>query len=160
MDYKAIQELIKSLDESKLTYLEVESEGIHLTLKKETEKIVSIKDTAAVDMTASNKVQLMQIEKTENQEELPKAEVKQEEENGVIVTSPIVGTVYLAPSPERPDFVEIGSEVKKGDTLCIIEAMKLMNEIESEADGTVVDIYVSNEQMIEYGQPLFKISQK
>lgn len=160
MDYKAIQELIKSLDESKLTYLEVESEGIHLTLKKETEKIVSIKDTAAVDMTASNKVQLMQIEKTENQEELPKAEAKQEEENGVIVTSPIVGTVYLAPSPERPDFVEIGSEVKKGDTLCIIEAMKLMNEIESEADGTVVDIYVGNEQMIEYGQPLFKISQK
>lgn len=160
MDYKAIQELIKSLDESKLTYLEVESEGIHLTLKKETEKIVSIKDTAAVDMTASNKVQLMQIEKAENQEELPKAEAKQEEENGVIVTSPIVGTVYLAPSPERPDFVEIGSEVKKGDTLCIIEAMKLMNEIESEADGTVVDIYVGNEQMIEYGQPLFKISQK
>lgn len=160
MDYKAIQELIKSLDESKLTYLEVESEGIHITLKKETAKIVSVKDAEA-DTAAYSNAEPVREEKAEKHAKVPEtADNKENEENCVIINSPIVGTVYLAPSPGKPDFAEIGSEVKKGDTLCIIEAMKLMNEIESEADGTVIDIYVTNEQMIEYGQPLFKIRKK
>ena len=76
---------------------------------------------------------------------------------GSIVKSPMVGTLYRAPNPQSDPFVEIGSQVKVGDTLCIIEAMKLMNEIESEFAGTVTEILVENGQPIEYGQPLFVI---
>ena len=76
---------------------------------------------------------------------------------GKTVKSPMVGTLYRAPNPEADPFVTVGSTVKVGDTLCIIEAMKLMNEIESEFAGTVVEILVENGQPIEYGQPLFVI---
>jgi acetyl-CoA carboxylase biotin carboxyl carrier protein len=76
---------------------------------------------------------------------------------GNIVKSPMVGTLYRAPNPQSDPFIEIGSQVKVGDTLCIIEAMKLMNEIESEFGGTVTEILVENGQPIEYGQPLFVI---
>ncbi len=75
----------------------------------------------------------------------------------VTVNSPIVGTFYRSPSPEAQSFVEIGDRVKKGQILCLIEAMKLMNEIESEADGTVVKILAENAQPVEYGEPLFLI---
>lgn len=78
---------------------------------------------------------------------------------GNVVKAPLVGTYYNASSPETPPFVEVGDTVKKGQTLGIIEAMKLMNEIESEFDGVVEAILVENEQMVEYGQPLFVIKQ-
>ena len=74
-----------------------------------------------------------------------------------VVKSPIVGTFYRAPSPESPPYVEVGSHVKKGDTLCIIEAMKIMNEIEADTEGKVVKILVENGQPVEFGQPLFLI---
>ena len=76
---------------------------------------------------------------------------------GVIVTSPFVGTFYRAPSPEAPPFVELGQQVKKGQTLCIVEAMKLMNEIEAEVAGRVAEIFVENGQPVEFGEPLFRI---
>ena len=75
----------------------------------------------------------------------------------VFITSPFVGTFYRAPSPETANFCEVGSQVKQGQTLCIIEAMKLMNEIESDASGTIVDILVENGKSVEFGQKLFKL---
>jgi acetyl-CoA carboxylase biotin carboxyl carrier protein len=74
-----------------------------------------------------------------------------------VLTSPIVGTFYSAPAPDSAPFVEIGSRVKKGQVLCIIEAMKLMNEIESDVDGVIVEIYPKNAQAVEFGEPLFAI---
>jgi acetyl-CoA carboxylase biotin carboxyl carrier protein len=74
-----------------------------------------------------------------------------------IINSPIVGTFYRSPSPDAPSFVEVGSRVKKGQVLCIIEAMKLMNEIESDVDGTIAEIYPQNAQAVEFGEPLFAI---
>ena len=74
-----------------------------------------------------------------------------------IITSPIVGTFYRAPNPETDSFVEVGSRIEKGSVLCIIEAMKLMNEIESDVDGLVVRIYPQNGQPIEYGEKLFAV---
>jgi len=74
-----------------------------------------------------------------------------------VLTSPIVGTFYRSSSPDAPPFVEIGARVKKGQVLCIIEAMKLMNEIESDVDGTVAEIYPQNAQAVEFGEPLFAI---
>jgi acetyl-CoA carboxylase biotin carboxyl carrier protein len=77
--------------------------------------------------------------------------------NVIVITSPFVGTFYRASSPETPPFVEVGTSVKKGQTLCIIEAMKLMNEIEADVAGTVVEILAENSKSVEFGQKLFKI---
>lgn len=77
--------------------------------------------------------------------------------NVVFITSPFVGTFYRAPSPDTANFVEVGTQVKAGQTLCIIEAMKLMNEIEAETGGTIVDVLVENGKSVEFGQKLFKL---
>ena len=90
-----------------------------------------------------------------------KKEVKQEiggDDNLSVITSPMVGTFYLKPSPTSNAYVEVGKEVKKGDTLCIIEAMKLMNEIESDYNGKIEKILVEDGQPVEYGTPLFEIA--
>jgi acetyl-CoA carboxylase biotin carboxyl carrier protein len=76
---------------------------------------------------------------------------------GTLLTSPFVGTFYRAPAPEAPPFVEVGQAVRKGQVVCIVEAMKLMNEIESEVDGKILEILVKNAEHVEYGQPLFRI---
>jgi acetyl-CoA carboxylase biotin carboxyl carrier protein len=78
-------------------------------------------------------------------------------ETGTLLTSPFVGTFYRAPAPEAPPFVEVGQTVRKGQVVCIVEAMKLMNEIESEFDGKILEILVKNAEHVEYGQPLFRI---
>jgi acetyl-CoA carboxylase biotin carboxyl carrier protein len=85
------------------------------------------------------------------------AETEEETQRLVTITSPIVGTFYRSPSPEAAPFVEVGLKVNKGQVLCIVEAMKLMNEIESDAEGIVVKILVENGQPVEYGEPLFLI---
>ncbi len=87
----------------------------------------------------------------------PKADAKTDKP-GVVVSSPFVGTFYRAPSPESPPFVDVGAKVKKGQTLCIVEAMKLMNEIESEVDGIVAEIFVQNATPVEFGEQLFRIA--
>ncbi len=79
------------------------------------------------------------------------------EKKGHVITSPFVGTFYRSPAPDQPVFAEVGASVKKGQTLCIIEAMKLMNEIESEVAGKVAEVLVQNGQPVEFGQPLFRI---
>jgi acetyl-CoA carboxylase biotin carboxyl carrier protein len=86
----------------------------------------------------------------------PKAEAKTDKP-GVVVSSPFVGTFYRAPSPDSPPFVDVGAKVKKGQSLCIVEAMKLMNEIESEVDGIVAEIFVQNATPVEFGEQLFRI---
>ena len=79
------------------------------------------------------------------------------EKPGFVVAAPLVGTFYRSPSPDSPPFVEVGSTVKKGQVLCIVEAMKLMNEIEAEVAGTVAEILVQNGSPVEFGQPLFRL---
>jgi len=86
-----------------------------------------------------------------------KVDAKPADKPGALVTSPFVGTFYRAPSPESPPFVDVGQKVKKGQTLCIVEAMKLMNEIEAEQDGTVAEILVQNATPVEFGAALFRI---
>lgn len=80
-----------------------------------------------------------------------------EEPKGMIVTSPFVGTFYRAPGPDSPPFVDVGQKVQKGQTICIVEAMKLMNEIESDFDGKIAEIYVTNGQPVEFGEKLFRV---
>ena len=87
----------------------------------------------------------------------PAAVQEEEEEEQLFITSPIVGTFYSAPAPDAPAFVKVGEQVKNGQTVCILEAMKLMNEIQSEFDCEIEAVLVSNEQKVEYGQPLFRV---
>ena len=166
MDFKAIESMIKTMDNSKLGYLEVNWDNISIIMKKQGEE-GNIKQVNIVKENGENikpvfEKQSDKIEvKEDNIDKVKKPEEKKDDniegDNIKDVKSPIVGTFYNSSGPEKPVFVNLGSKVKKGDTLCIIEAMKLMNEIQSEVDGEVVDILVENEQMVEYGQPLFKI---
>ena len=87
----------------------------------------------------------------------PAEAVKEAEDEAVFITSPIVGTFYAAPAPDAAPFVKVGDHVKNGQTVCILEAMKLMNEIQSEFDCEIEAVLVSNEQKVEYGQPLFRV---
>lgn len=172
MDYKNIQELIKTVSDSQLTSFEIETEGIKIKMEKKKEQVVVekvpmhfataepvIKETLNSENTATNQASVEKLESSNTTAE-ENTVITAPAEDLFIVKSPIVGTMYSSSSPEAQNFVKVGSLVKKGDTLCILEAMKLMNEIESEVDGEIVEVLVENEDMVEYGQPLFKIRKK
>ena len=148
MEYKEIKKLMEDMGNSKLTEIEIEfPNGIKISMKKDS----TAKLTAPTPMIRE-KSEIVEVKETA----LPLVqEVKKTE--GKVVKSPMVGTFYLKSSPTSEPFVEIGNKVKKGDTLCIIEAMKLMNEIESEFDGEIVEILVKDGDMVDYGKPLFVI---
>lgn len=157
MDYKAIEQIIKTAGESDLTYLEIETEGIHITMGKGEFTGVPKKTKAEVLETAAEKAVSEEVNFSVKEAIDSVKETITDSENVKVVTSPIVGTFYGAGSPEAEPFASVGKVVKKGQVLCIIEAMKLMNEIESEFDGEIVEVLAKDEQMIEYGQQLFKI---
>ena len=161
MDFREISNLIDAVSKSKLTFFEVESEGIRIKMEKKNEQIII--NNSDFEKDTSTLLKKSTIEETKydtvtdksNDDNL--ASSKFIDERLSFVTAPIVGAVYFSPGPDSNNFVKVGSKVKKGDTLCIIEAMKLMNEIECEVDGEIIEILVDNEQMVEYGQPIFKV---
>ncbi|MBU3174562.1 acetyl-CoA carboxylase biotin carboxyl carrier protein [Clostridium estertheticum] len=166
MDYKNIQDLIKTVSDSQITCFEIETEGIRIKMEKKEaqvvveripENVTHIEAAVHEPLTGKN-IEMQEVHAEKTEDEVSKNTVNTiPDENIFIVKSPIVGTMYTSPSAESKNFVKVGSIVKVGDTLCILEAMKLMNEIESEVDGEVLEVLVSNEDMVEYGQPLFKI---
>lgn len=144
MNYEDIKKLIDDMGNSKLTEISIDfPDGTKIGMKKEV-KVVE-------------KVQEKNIQHIEQKEVNEIVETETQEDNCKIVESPMVGTFYLKPDPNSNPYVEIGKKVKKGDILCIIEAMKLMNEIECEFDGEIAEILVKDGEMVEYGKPLFKI---
>lgn len=152
MEYKEIKKLMEDMGNSKLSELEIEfPDGIKISMKKD-EGIKNVIPASTPVMPVSTN---LTVNQTENVNTV--SDVKKEEKEGNIVKSPMVGTFYSKSSPSASPYVKVGSKVKKGDTLCIIEAMKLMNEIESEFDGVITDILVNDEQMVDYGKPLFII---
>lgn len=143
MEYEKIKQLMEDMGNSKLTDIDIEfPDGTKIRMKKQNEpNDISLNENFVEQNTL--------IENT------TKIETKQDEGN--IVKSPMVGTFYIKPSPTSDPYVQIGKEVTKGETLCIIEAMKLMNEIESEFSGKIVEILVKDGDTVEYGTPLFII---
>lgn len=140
MDIKDVKDLIKTLNETNINEVHVETTGMKVTIRK-----------GVSDSTSGCEASLCQDEiSVEEEDERPA--------NLTEMTAPMVGTFYRSPAPDAPPFVEVGSWVKKGDTLCIIEAMKLMNEIEAVCDGEIVEILVDNTQPVEYGQVLYLIA--
>ncbi|QGU96662.1 acetyl-CoA carboxylase biotin carboxyl carrier protein [Clostridium bovifaecis] len=158
MDYKAIQEIIKTMSDSKLTFLEIESEGIKMKLGKEVQ-VRKLEEESRSDFSRVDVRKDVVEDEVSVESVIKNKEVKspKEDENIIAIKSPIVGTFYASQSPNDPAFVSVGDKVKKGDVLCIIEAMKLMNEIEAEDDYEIVDILVENEEMVEYGEEIFKV---
>ena len=156
MDYKDIKKLMDDMGDSKIDSLEIEfKEGVKIKMKKNNEKEIVIKEPRNI-IEASAPMTPPVVRKPE-EKALVNPEKNLEGENAKVVKSPMVGTFYASSSPEKEPFVKIGDKVHKGQVLCIVEAMKLMNEIESEFDGEIVEICVKNEDVVEYGTPLFKI---
>lgn len=157
MDYKDIKKLMDDMGDSKLDSLEIEfPEGIKIKMKKNLDKGVVIPPKvieAGAPMTPPilPKDEEKAVLKVKEMEDLKPKEIYK------VVKSPMVGTFYASSSPEKEPFVKVGDMVHKGQVLCIVEAMKLMNEIESEFDGEIVEVCVNNEDIVEYGTPLFKI---
>lgn len=149
MNIELIKELIGEFKGSDLTRLKLNVEGFELELEREKE-IAFASTPVSVGAPLAAPLATATTEVNINTDKV--SEVKGRE-----VTAPIVGTFYLSSAPGTEPFVKMGSKVKKGDVICIIEAMKLMNEVEADADGTIVDILVENESMVEFGQPLFVI---
>ncbi len=156
MEYKEIKKLMDEMGNSKLTEMEIEfQDGIKIKMKKDSGNMQNIPIIQSQVMPVSSipKVPVQEV----NVNNTNVVENKESEVKGITVKSPMVGTFYSKSSPSSEPFVKIGSKVKKGDTLCIIEAMKLMNEIESEYDGEIIEILVKDEEMVDYGKPLFII---
>jgi len=158
MDYKAIQELIKTINESGLYSLEIDSDGTRIKMSKGPEQMIigNVPAITQAAITVQDQLEPVVIAETIKSKSPEKVEAL-EDKSLHIVKSPIVGTFYASASPEKPNFASVGTLVKKGSVLCILEAMKLMNEIESDVDGEVVEVLVKSEDMVEYGQSLFKI---
>lgn len=154
VDLEEIKKFIEILENSSLEEMEISYKEIHLRLKKPQNVPQLIQSPQVV--TALPQLPLEASSKIAS-EEIKKQEKEKSSSNTFEVTSPMVGTFYRAPAPNAEPFVKVGDSVKKGQTLCIIEAMKLMNEIESEVDGKVLEIKVENAQPVEYGEVIMLI---
>ncbi|HIT63483.1 MAG TPA: acetyl-CoA carboxylase biotin carboxyl carrier protein [Candidatus Ventrimonas merdavium] len=144
MDLEKIEKLVKIIENSSLTEFTVKEGDLRITMSKLTHPPViagGVPVAPAVEVSAPA------------EEEGPAAKADEFE----LITSPIVGTFYSAPAPDVPAFVRVGDRIKNGQTVCILEAMKLMNEIQCEFDCEIEAVLVSNEQKVEYGQPLFRV---
>lgn len=148
MNLNELKELIKLIRDSDIQELELEKSGFKVRLKK--------KDTYPYSPAKESKT--IPTYHPADIEERPIAVPEERgEKNLATITSPIVGTFYRAPSPDASPYVEVGDSVKKGQILCVVEAMKLMNEIESDVDGKISEILAENAHPVEYGEPLFLI---
>ena len=142
MEFEKIKQLMDEMQKSKLSSFRIDfPDGTKISMTKEEKEIKQV----------INPVPLKEEEKKLN---ITKEEEKKE---GNIIKSPMVGTFYTRPSPTAEPYVEVGKKVRKGDVLCIIEAMKLMNAIESEFDGQIQEVLVKDGEPVEYGKPLFRI---
>jgi len=158
MDLKQIHELIKLINKSNIGEISIEDKDGKVTIKQKDEPVVSYAQ-APLPQQVYNVVAPQQTisEQPQANNPGPAAPAAKAPDNLVTIKSPMIGTFYRRPSPDKPNFTEIGTEITVGKTLCIIEAMKLFNEIESEISGTIVKILVEDNSPVEYDQPLFLV---
>lgn len=154
MDLKQIQDLVKMVNKSNISELSIEEKDIKITIKQKEDKFVTgvpVQQVQAVQPAA------VAAAPAASAPAAPKASAPAAADNLITIKSPMIGTFYRRPSPDKPNFVEEGDEVKNGKVVCIIEAMKLFNEIESEVSGRIVKILVEDSTPVEYDQPLFLV---
>lgn len=155
MEFENLLTLIKTVSDSELTDFDYEENGTRIRLKKKKETVVVSGASSNVPVMGLENIQTVENAAAVN---TANTQADNSEPEGMLIKSPLVGTFYVAPAEDADPFVSVGDQVKKGQTLAIVEAMKLMNEIESDFDGKVAEIYVENGQAVEYGQPLFRIA--
>ena len=148
MEYNEIISLMQEMTNMGLTRIMIEQDNFKLELEKNNN--VSTAPTQATTV-------LPVAENIKSREPIAEAPADREILGTKRILSPMVGTFYAQPTPEKPAFISVGDTVKKGQPVCIIEAMKLMNEIESEVEGEIIEFLVENEEMVEFGQPLFLV---
>lgn len=160
MDLKDIKELIEMINSSELAYFELKMDDNYIKMDKSLTRNLldntAIENVPSMTATNTNNYSSEEVNKNNTEESIEKDLVKAGEDL-LTITSPMVGTFYGSPSPDSTPFVSEGRKVSKGDVLCIVEAMKLMNEIECEYNGEIVKVLIEEGHMVEYGQPMFKI---
>ena len=152
MKYEELRELITHIDESSLAYVDVETESHHVIISKEVPQMRmkqedSQQAQAIIEPSVENEVRTVEI---------PKENVEIEIQ-GEVIEAPMVGVVYLQATPDADPYVKVGDKVEQGDVICIVEAMKLMNEIQAPFSGVITEVFVQNEEVVEYGQPLLRM---
>ena len=155
LNFNQIKELIKEIDSSSLRVFELENSDIRLKLSKNEDNYLYKENDFNIDKNNDSKSFIKTLDNSSE-----KIIIKDEEvidKNLTLVKSPLVGTYYSSSTPGGKPYVEVGSKVKKGDILCIVEAMKIMNEITSDIDGEIIEVLRSDEEIIEFGMELFKI---
>lgn len=159
MEFENLIQLIQTVSDSSLTGFKYEEDGIKLNLKKETMMV----QTGGASVTVPTEILTNMPLQASNIQTVNAASAEANvteaalEKEGRLIKSPLVGTFYAAPAEDAAPFVASGDAVKKGQVIAIVEAMKLMNDIESEFDGTIAEVLVENGEIVEYGQPLFRI---
>ena len=160
MDFKQIQELIKMINKSNIGELTVEQKDFRITIKQKEEHVTQVVSapvqTAPVQVSTIQPAPQQQTQATPAAEK-PKQQAETPADNFVTIKSPMIGTFYRRSGPDKSAFVEVGDDVAPGKIVCIIEAMKLFNEIESEVSGKIVKVLVEDASPVEYDQPLFLV---
>jgi acetyl-CoA carboxylase biotin carboxyl carrier protein len=157
MDFKQIQELIRLINKSNIGELTVEEKGFKITIKQKQE---TVQQVMAAPMYAQQQPAIAAVQPaapTNTAAEKTKPAAETASSNLITIKSPMIGTFYRRASPDKPLFVEVGDEIAPGKVVCIIEAMKLFNEIESEISGKVVKVLVDDASPVEYDQPLYLV---
>jgi acetyl-CoA carboxylase biotin carboxyl carrier protein len=163
MDIKEIQELIKFVAKSGATEVNLEIDNVKISIKSPAKKGALPETTIIQQIPVAQSPAVMPaaapapIAAAPAAEAAPKTEQSKEEDKYVTVKSPMIGTFYRKPSPDKDTFVNVGDTIKPGDVICVIEAMKLFNEIESEISGKIVKVLVDDSTPVEYDQPLFLV---
>lgn len=152
-----VRELIKLIDSSNIDEFEYKKDGTTIKMKKRGNEVVAVQPSPVVQKPLQ--VAEVEVVAMPAQTEAPVKEEQQtvQNENLHKITSPMVGTFYASSAPDAPAYVKVGDRVTEGSVVCIVEAMKLFNEIEAEVNGEIVEILVNNGQLVEYGQPLFLV---
>ena len=160
MDFKQIQELIKIINKSNIGELSIEEKDFKITIKQKEDNIQTVVAATPAPIYAAAPVHSSASVTTATTGATPAAQAPAapaKSDNFITIKSPMIGTFYRRPSPDKSNFVEIGDEVSPGKVVCIIEAMKLFNEIESEVKGKIVKILAEDASPVEYDQPLFLV---
>src|SRR5699024_5566407 len=162
LSIQEINQLIEKLDQSSIDEFSYEANGAKVKLKKNKGLAASPVPSQSLSGTTENKVQQSEVsvpKENEAEEEKITNEPQQTQDYDHEIVAPMVGTFYSSPSPDKPVYVQIGDKVDAESIVCIVEAMKLFNEIEADVNGTITEILVEDGELVEYGQPLFRIKQ-
>lgn len=155
MEFSQLKELLTQFDESSIRVLDVTMQETHLFLSKDKQEVPVLNQTSEKIIPTTSAIK-NEVEAVLNVADTIEDSISLKE--GQLIDSPLVGVVYLSASPEQEVFKKVGDHVAKGEVLCIVEAMKVMNEITSNVEGILEEVLIKNEEVVEYGQPLFRIN--